>query len=177
MHNCGLACFVDRLPRTYEKALKPLKPLISSHFPPVPPTLFSPSLARLVTAPHLYSLLISSSNYPNNSALQTCSTSYTSSYLSDFVSFAGTRSARPRSDVVIRRQKYLLLHPNVMSAINPVPSADTPITIKVTLGDGDSRRIKVALRDLGPNTLPEKVRSKLLLAALFSPRSLVYPCT
>lgn len=63
-----------------------------------------------------------------------------------------------------------------MSAINPVPSADTPITIKVTLGDGDSRRIKVALRDLGPNTLPEKVRSKLLFAALISPRSLVYCC-
>lgn len=50
---------------------------------------------------------------------------------------------------------------NVMSTINPGPSPETPISIKVTLGDGDSKRVKIALRDLGPHTLPEKLRDAL----------------
>lgn len=45
-----------------------------------------------------------------------------------------------------------------MATMNIAPSADTPITIKVALSNCENRRFKLALRDLGANTLPEKVR-------------------
>ncbi|KAL8928574.1 MAG: hypothetical protein Q9208_001808 [Pyrenodesmia sp. 3 TL-2023] len=48
-----------------------------------------------------------------------------------------------------------------MASTNAAPSADTPITIKLALNNGDNRRFKVALRDLGANTLPDKLRSLL----------------
>lgn len=44
-----------------------------------------------------------------------------------------------------------------MATINPSPSPDTPITIKIALNNGESRRFKLALRDLGAITLPDKV--------------------
>ena len=45
-----------------------------------------------------------------------------------------------------------------MSSTNPAPSPDTPITIKIALSNGENRRFKLALRELGANTLPDKVR-------------------
>lgn len=35
---------------------------------------------------------------------------------------------------------------------------DTSITIKVVLNDIETRRFKLALKDLGPSVLPDKVR-------------------
>ncbi|KAL8775019.1 MAG: hypothetical protein Q9209_000498 [Squamulea sp. 1 TL-2023] len=46
-----------------------------------------------------------------------------------------------------------------MATINSTPSSDTPITIKLALNNGENRRFKLALRELGANTLPDKVRS------------------
>lgn len=34
---------------------------------------------------------------------------------------------------------------------------NTSITVKVALNDVENRRFKIALKDLGPNTLPDKV--------------------
>ncbi|KAL8687706.1 MAG: hypothetical protein Q9224_005074, partial [Gallowayella concinna] len=48
-----------------------------------------------------------------------------------------------------------------MASINPTPSADTPIAIKLALNNGENRRFKLVLRDLGANTLPDKLRSLL----------------
>ena len=44
-----------------------------------------------------------------------------------------------------------------MSTTTPAPSPDTPITIKVALSNGENRRFKLPLRELGANTLPDKV--------------------
>lgn len=43
---------------------------------------------------------------------------------------------------------------------------DTLITVKVII-DGQNRRFKLALRDLGANTLPQRVSSDLLVPAVF----------
>ncbi|KAL8784428.1 MAG: hypothetical protein Q9213_003951 [Squamulea squamosa] len=48
-----------------------------------------------------------------------------------------------------------------MATINSTPSSDTPITIKLALNNGENRRFKLALRELGANTLPDKLRSLL----------------
>ncbi|KAL8820461.1 MAG: hypothetical protein Q9223_001322 [Gallowayella weberi] len=48
-----------------------------------------------------------------------------------------------------------------MASINPTPSADTPIAIKLALNNGENRRFKLVLRDLGANTFPDKLRSLL----------------
>ncbi|KAL8653555.1 MAG: hypothetical protein Q9210_002037 [Variospora velana] len=48
-----------------------------------------------------------------------------------------------------------------MASTNAAPSADTPIAIKLALNNGENRRFKLTLRDLGANTLPEKLRSLL----------------
>ncbi|KAL8826649.1 MAG: hypothetical protein Q9191_003665 [Dirinaria sp. TL-2023a] len=48
-----------------------------------------------------------------------------------------------------------------MSSTNPAPSPDTPITIKIALNNGENRRFKLALRELGANTLPDQLRSML----------------
>ena len=45
----------------------------------------------------------------------------------------------------------------VMATANPTPSSDTPIAIKLALNNGENRRFKLALRELGANTLPDKV--------------------
>jgi len=45
-----------------------------------------------------------------------------------------------------------------MSNINPAASADHPITIKIALSNGENRKFKLALKELGANTLPDKVR-------------------
>ncbi|KAI4175778.1 MAG: hypothetical protein LQ343_001391 [Gyalolechia ehrenbergii] len=50
-----------------------------------------------------------------------------------------------------------------MASINSAPSADTSIAIKLALNDGENRRFKLALRDLGANTLPDKLRSLLAI--------------
>lgn len=47
---------------------------------------------------------------------------------------------------------------NPTIAANISPNADTLITLKVQLA-GENRRFKLALRDLGANTLPDKVCS------------------
>ena len=44
-----------------------------------------------------------------------------------------------------------------MATPTTAPSPETPITIKVTLSSGENRRIKLPLRELGANTLPDKV--------------------
>ncbi|KAL8763044.1 MAG: hypothetical protein Q9184_001071 [Pyrenodesmia sp. 2 TL-2023] len=44
-----------------------------------------------------------------------------------------------------------------MASTNAAPSADTPIAIKLALNNGENKRFKVALRDLGASTLPDKV--------------------
>lgn len=44
-----------------------------------------------------------------------------------------------------------------MATINPSPSPDTPITIKIALNNGENKRFKLALRDLGAISLPDKV--------------------
>ncbi|KAL8861282.1 MAG: hypothetical protein Q9198_010534, partial [Flavoplaca austrocitrina] len=49
----------------------------------------------------------------------------------------------------------------VMATANPTPSSDTPIAIKLALNNGENRRFKLALRELGANTLPDKLRSLL----------------
>lgn len=54
---------------------------------------------------------------------------------------------------------------NPTIAANISPNADTLITIKVQLA-GETRRFKLALRDLGANTLPDKVCFESSLAAL-----------
>ena len=41
-----------------------------------------------------------------------------------------------------------------------VAMSDTFITIKVALNDVENRRFKLALKDLGPSTLPDKVRNE-----------------
>ncbi|KAI4284606.1 MAG: hypothetical protein L6R38_001307 [Xanthoria sp. 2 TBL-2021] len=48
-----------------------------------------------------------------------------------------------------------------MATVNPTPSSDTPIAIKLALNNGENRRFKLALRELGANTLPDKLRSLL----------------
>ncbi|KAL8951659.1 MAG: hypothetical protein Q9222_002387 [Ikaeria aurantiellina] len=48
-----------------------------------------------------------------------------------------------------------------MASVNSTPSLDTPIAIKLALNNGESRRVKLALRDLGATTLPDKLRSLL----------------
>ncbi|KAL8862597.1 MAG: hypothetical protein Q9178_001095 [Gyalolechia marmorata] len=48
-----------------------------------------------------------------------------------------------------------------MATINSAPSSDTPIAIKLALNNGENRRFKLALRELGANTLPDKLRSLL----------------
>ncbi|KAL8732188.1 MAG: hypothetical protein Q9166_002935 [cf. Caloplaca sp. 2 TL-2023] len=48
-----------------------------------------------------------------------------------------------------------------MASSNPTPSLDTPIAIKLALNNGENRRFKIALRDLGANTLPDKLRTLL----------------
>ncbi|KAL8940696.1 MAG: hypothetical protein Q9216_002683 [Gyalolechia sp. 2 TL-2023] len=50
-----------------------------------------------------------------------------------------------------------------MASINSTPSADTTIAVKLALNDGENRRFKLALKDLGANTLPEKLRSLLAI--------------
>ncbi|MCJ1427395.1 hypothetical protein MMC29_005298 [Sticta canariensis] len=50
-----------------------------------------------------------------------------------------------------------------MATINPSPSPDTPITIKIALSNGENRRFKLALRDLGAVTLPDKLRQLLAI--------------
>lgn len=50
-----------------------------------------------------------------------------------------------------------------MASINSAPSADTSIAIKLALNDGENRRFKLALRDLGASTLPDKLRSLLAI--------------
>ncbi|KAL8739203.1 MAG: hypothetical protein Q9181_000094 [Wetmoreana brouardii] len=52
-----------------------------------------------------------------------------------------------------------------MASNNPNPSSDTPIAIKLALNNGENRRFKLALRDLGANTLPDKLRSVLAVPA------------
>ncbi|KAL8694027.1 MAG: hypothetical protein Q9218_001265 [Villophora microphyllina] len=49
----------------------------------------------------------------------------------------------------------------IMASINPAPTSDTPITIKLALSNGENRRFKLPLKDLGANTLPHKLRSLL----------------
>ena len=44
-----------------------------------------------------------------------------------------------------------------MSSTTPAPSPDTPITIKIALDNGENRRFKLPLRELGANSLPDKV--------------------
>lgn len=44
-----------------------------------------------------------------------------------------------------------------MATVNPTPSSDTPIAIKLALNNGENRRFKLTLRELGANTLPDKV--------------------
>ncbi|KAL9000587.1 MAG: hypothetical protein Q9169_000880 [Polycauliona sp. 2 TL-2023] len=44
-----------------------------------------------------------------------------------------------------------------MATANTTPTSDTPIAIKLALNNGENRRFKLALRDLGANTLPDKV--------------------
>ncbi|KAL8675382.1 MAG: hypothetical protein Q9168_000213 [Polycauliona sp. 1 TL-2023] len=48
-----------------------------------------------------------------------------------------------------------------MATVNTTPSSDTPIAIKLALNNGENRRFKLALRELGANTLPDKLRSLL----------------
>ncbi|KAL8652605.1 MAG: hypothetical protein Q9226_004202, partial [Calogaya cf. arnoldii] len=48
-----------------------------------------------------------------------------------------------------------------MATVNATPSSDTPIAIKLALNNGENRRFKLALRELGANTLPDKLRSLL----------------
>ena len=45
-----------------------------------------------------------------------------------------------------------------MSNIHPAVSPDQPITIKIALSNSENRRFKLALKELGANTLPDKVR-------------------
>ncbi|KAL8720513.1 MAG: hypothetical protein Q9225_002635 [Loekoesia sp. 1 TL-2023] len=54
-------------------------------------------------------------------------------------------------------------HELAMASINSTPSVDTPIAIKLALNNGENRRFKLALRDLGANTLPDKLRSLLAI--------------
>ena len=54
----------------------------------------------------------------------------------------------------------------MMATINSAPSSDTPIAIKLALNNGENRRFKLALRELGANTLPDKVRSHSLQSSL-----------
>ena len=53
--------------------------------------------------------------------------------------------------------------PHVASPVNP----DTLITLKIVV-DGNTRRFKLALRDLGANVLPQKVRLDIV-SIRFSP--------
>lgn len=53
-----------------------------------------------------------------------------------------------------------------MASTNAAPSADTPIAIKLALNNGENRRFKLTLRDLGANTLPEKVCHPLHTSAV-----------
>ncbi|KAL8713916.1 MAG: hypothetical protein Q9220_002062 [cf. Caloplaca sp. 1 TL-2023] len=48
-----------------------------------------------------------------------------------------------------------------MASTTSTPSLDTPIAIKLALNNGESRRVKLALKDLGATTLPDKLRSLL----------------
>ncbi|KAL9597604.1 MAG: hypothetical protein Q9219_005043 [cf. Caloplaca sp. 3 TL-2023] len=50
-----------------------------------------------------------------------------------------------------------------MASINSAASADTLIAVKLALNNGENRRFKLALRDLGANTLPDKLRSLLAI--------------
>ncbi|KAL9589643.1 MAG: hypothetical protein Q9203_001566 [Teloschistes exilis] len=51
----------------------------------------------------------------------------------------------------------------IMASINAAPTSDTPIAIKLALSNGENRRFKLPLKDLGANTLPQKLRSLLAL--------------
>jgi hypothetical protein len=53
--------------------------------------------------------------------------------------------------------------PHAPSPVNP----DTLITLKIVI-DGNNRRFKLALRDLGANVLPQKVRLQKISDLLLS---------
>lgn len=57
-----------------------------------------------------------------------------------------------------------------MATVNPTPSSDTPIAIKLALNNGENRRFKLALRELGANTLPDKVSFDSLSSSYYPPR-------
>jgi next-to-BRCA1 protein 1 len=54
-----------------------------------------------------------------------------------------------------------------MATSNPT-NPDTLITVKVAI-NGSNRRFKLALRDLGANIFPQRVRISLLTDALLCP--------
>ena len=56
--------------------------------------------------------------------------------------------------------------PNQPHVPGPV-NQDTLITLKIAI-DGNNRRFKLALRDLGANVLPEKVRLDIVLDPLLA---------